>query len=171
MNGWEDYLKRYKNINVKDLSHNPNITLEHVLSNPNIRWDYSNLSHNENIPINYIIKTFNKYRWKLSGLHERIYFSELYRLEELLNSKSLKLDYQTLSYNRSIPFSYVLKNWHKDWNWSSIIEHILTEYDYQKYTDKCEKILLKYSYFVRQCDNVIIYQLNSYINYLNGTKD
>ena len=183
--GWEEYLK-YSNVNMTLLSSNPNITLEHVISNQKLEWNYYVMSHNENIHINDIIETFNKYQWGIDGICKRIHFFDLQRLEEIIRVKrlecpvifgeygiwgdleqpdDLKIDYYSLSSNSSIPFSYVLKNKTKEWHWPHVIDHILSEYDFLNHLQEVTEILKKYSYYppIYRCNKLsfeFLYELS-----------
>ena len=126
---WKDYIKS-KHANMSVLSSNPNIHLSDYLENSELKWDYDELCLNENIPIEFIMKNSSKFH---SGIFKRIPFSQL-------SSSRLKNNYWSLSCNKTVPFSYVLKFKKKHWDWETVINVILTEYDYQNYPNECDKI-------------------------------
>src|SRR3989338_9846925 len=129
---WKEYLKS-KNIITDSISGNPNIKLIDFLENPELYWNYFILSKNENIPVDYMISTFYqkdehpKYPWSTFGIFSRIHFYDLNNLV------SHNFNYGALSYNSNIPFSYVYKYKDKEWDWLSVIDYIITEYDYLHY--------------------------------------
>src|SRR3989338_11669779 len=111
---WKEYLKSNHIKDMYRLSMNRNITLDDVISNPELPWNYGILTSNENIPMDYILATVDQYPWDTSGFFQRVQFSD----------KLIKMDgiYYALSRNRNIPFSYVLKYRNKNWDWKSVIE-------------------------------------------------
>ena len=60
-----------------------------------------------------------------------------------------QINYELLSRNDKIPFSYVLKFKQEKWNWISVINNILTEYDYQIYLEDCHDLFLRYLPYMR----------------------
>ena len=145
---WKGYLKKFNSYantpfkyGLDDVIYaigcNSNITVEDFIANPGIEWDYSSLSSNRNIPVAYMLSTIAQYPWDLSHFFKMIHFIELYPLTEI------KFNYSALSCNRTIPFSYILKHKNEDWNWSSVMNYILSEYDYHTYQYECEDIFHK----------------------------
>ena len=144
--GWKEYLKSINddeyNLNENDtdcLSMNPNITISDVNTNLNIKWNYGYLSFNQSIPVSYILETIDKYPWELNFIFERISFGELNLITRLF-----KINYDSLSCNSNIPFSYILKHKNEDWDWTSVISNILTEYDYLNYQEECSTLFSNY---------------------------
>ena len=84
----------FSSISWSYISENRNVTMETVLENPFLPWNYSHLSLNSNI--NYeIVKKHPDRRW----------------------------NYKMLSLNPSITFDDVLANIDKDWDWNQISIH------------------------------------------------
>ena len=173
LSNWKEYLNSIitetKTLDYIDaLSYNPNITLKDVISNPSFKWSYYSLSFNESIPIDYILKTITIYPWNYDAIFQRINLSQLKHISSL----RLNIDYEKLSRNNKIPFSYVLRRKNENWDWTLVVDHILTEYDYLINQEECDDIIVKYNIngnyicYINNLSAKFIYEL--FVRYKNN---
>jgi hypothetical protein len=92
-----DALNNNSNIELKQLSANPNITFDDVINNPNINWCHEGLSMNPNITID-IIKNNMHINWSFKELNKILSFDDL----KQLNNNYIYTNY--IAINKNITF-------------------------------------------------------------------
>lgn len=108
---WTDFNDYIEYFNLEDFSSNPNVTLDIVLDNPDIEWDYDKISMNSNIT------------WEMiqSNIH---IFDE---------------DCESINLNPNITFDIIENNPHVSWIWDwSLI--VLNEMTYERETFFAKKL-------------------------------
>lgn len=86
-----------------------------LYSFPDKPWDWSSLSRHPNL-----FSSIEKYR-HLPWDWDSIVYNPEVDIDTLINSPEFeKLNYHTLSYNRSLTSDFVVKTISKNWNWERI---------------------------------------------------
>lgn len=89
-----------------ELSRNPNLSLDYILSHPKISRDILWLGRNPNLTINYILKhpEINWWNWASVSSNSRI------TLEDIDNYPELPWDWQFVAMNSNITMEFILKH-------------------------------------------------------------
>lgn len=138
---WDDIMNSEKLKNQTDIRYNPNVTLEIIESNPQIKWDFYYMSCNSNITWENIKKTLDKYNWsiKVATYNPNVTWSIVKENLDLnwdwcyicltfkINEEDIDkypIDFTYFSSNPYITMDLVKKYSHKHWNYNELIKTI-----------------------------------------------
>jgi len=106
-----------KKWNFKDLSMNPNISLNFIINNPQFKWNYKSLCEHPLLTIEFIKKNkLNK-----SNLAMNLYLSPEYLISINDDLDDLEDLVDILHDNKLLSVEFIKNNLHLDWNWGNLV--------------------------------------------------
>lgn len=139
-NKWFIFISKYYDgygMNHYDLCKNPNITMDIVLKNPNIKWDWNALSVNCNITMDIVLNNIDKpWNWSNFRYNPNIYYAKMnwriliyspfIPINKTINAVSHFFDtddcYDKISYE-ILTFDQIKETPTHKWNWNILSAH------------------------------------------------
>ena len=153
---WEEYYwnficKYSHKVDWKNISSNPNITIEIIGNNPDKPWDWVFISANPNITMEIIDNSPDK-PWDWWNISQKSNIT----MEIIENNPDKPWDWNLISINPNITMEFIEKYSDKPWNWTGISINQFTkekELFYQKYYRIYFATFRLQQYFNRMYDN------------------